>query len=364
MIRATPTGKANRPGGPAPTVWGTGLIALDIVFNVRTPHERQYRAGGTCGNVLTILSYLGWKAYPIARLNGDAASLCVQDDFRNWGLNLNFIKLTPSAGTPIIVQRIQRDHDGATHSFSWQCPDCGSALPRYQAVHVSAALQILPQLEAHPPQVFFMDRASRGALVLAKHAKEKGALIIFEPCAVGDASLFNEALGLCHIVKYSSDRLHSIELEQLENGPCLEIKTLGSAGLNIRVRCDGGLWNEWRHHPAFPVSKIVDSAGAGDWFTGGLLHKLVNADNLDLSRLRPSDLESAIRYGQALSAWCCGFEGPRGGMYATSQQQFQSMISHIITQQKWGGDLMTVSVIPNQADHISTDWHCKHCGEI
>ena len=47
-----------------PVVVGTGLVALDIVINSDVHRPPQLWAGGTCGNVLTILSYLGWHAYP------------------------------------------------------------------------------------------------------------------------------------------------------------------------------------------------------------------------------------------------------------------------------------------------------------
>jgi fructokinase len=51
-----------------PIAYGTGFVSLDIVIS-SDPSEPSYHwAGGTCSNVLTILSYLGWKSFPIARL--------------------------------------------------------------------------------------------------------------------------------------------------------------------------------------------------------------------------------------------------------------------------------------------------------
>ena len=45
-----------------PVVVGTGLVALDVVINSDVHRPPRLWAGGTCGNVLTILSYLGWHA--------------------------------------------------------------------------------------------------------------------------------------------------------------------------------------------------------------------------------------------------------------------------------------------------------------
>ena len=56
-----------------PKVFGTGLIALDLVIGPDPESPVRSWAGGTCGNVLSILSFLGWDAYPIARMNGDPA---------------------------------------------------------------------------------------------------------------------------------------------------------------------------------------------------------------------------------------------------------------------------------------------------
>ena len=56
-----------------PVVAGTGLVALDVVINHATGSPQKVFAGGTCGNVLTILSYLGWLSYPIARMDRDAS---------------------------------------------------------------------------------------------------------------------------------------------------------------------------------------------------------------------------------------------------------------------------------------------------
>jgi fructokinase len=52
-----------------PTITGTGLVALDVVCNAQSQCVPAFFAGGTCGNVLTILSYLGWRAMPISRLS-------------------------------------------------------------------------------------------------------------------------------------------------------------------------------------------------------------------------------------------------------------------------------------------------------
>ena len=86
-----------------PVVIGTGLVALDVVIPNGLESDPQLRAGGTCGNVLTALAYLGWSSYPIARLSEDGASKLVAADLRQWGVNLDLLR--GHVARPLMVAR-------------------------------------------------------------------------------------------------------------------------------------------------------------------------------------------------------------------------------------------------------------------
>ena len=86
-----------------PKILGTGLLALDVVVGADPNAPLRFWAGGTCGNVLAILAYLGWDAYPIARLNGDVASRRVRADLSHWGVHLDWTSCAPTSPTPIVV---------------------------------------------------------------------------------------------------------------------------------------------------------------------------------------------------------------------------------------------------------------------
>ena len=49
---------------------GAGLISLDVLIWEGNRIPVSFYVGGTCGNVMMILSHMGWDAYPIARLDG------------------------------------------------------------------------------------------------------------------------------------------------------------------------------------------------------------------------------------------------------------------------------------------------------
>ncbi|MEZ6131219.1 MAG: hypothetical protein R3C59_21300 [Planctomycetaceae bacterium] len=312
-----------------PTIAGAGLVALDAV---QSGIDYNYFAGGTCGNVLTVLSYLGWNSKPIARLKADAPAKWLTQDMSDWGVDTEYITTTEDGSTPVIIQRIREDANGnRTHSFSLRCPCCGSYLPGYKAIRGDAATELSEKLTGH--QVFFFDRVSRGTLNLAHSSAERGAVVVFEPSGVGDAKLFREAWSVSNVVKYSNDRLRDIadiDLKAVRDDLLLEIETLGASGLRYRSRIAGATTKNWKVLKAIQTPSFSDAAGSGDWCTAGLIHKLCRGGLNGLKRATTSRLTDAIRYGQALAAWNCGYEGARGGMYQVSKNQFEHKIRRLL----------------------------------
>jgi sugar/nucleoside kinase (ribokinase family) len=313
-----------------PRVFGAGLIALDLVISSDPQTPVRSWAGGTCGNVLSILAYLGWDAFPIARLNGDPASIRVRADMEHWGVRLDHACCAPTAHTPIIIQEIRRGRDGRpSHRFSWSCPRCGEWLPGFKAVTIEAADAVLPALEG--ASVFFLDRLSRATLNLAERASAEGAIVIFEPSGKGADKLFTEALRLAHIVKYSDQRLAEADTAlESSSASIVEIQTLGERGLRYRHRLRR-TWSDWLHLGAIAAPRLKDACGAGDWCTAGLIATIAARGQEGLSKLGAKELREGLRYGQALAAWSCGFEGARGGMYAVSREGFEEQIADLLS---------------------------------
>ena len=314
---------------PPPHVVGTGLIALDVIIKKGSEPSGRW-AGGTCGNVMSILSYLGWASYPVARLNGDDASKQVLADFERWGVRLQFAETGPGAETPIVIHKIRTDASGqAVHRFSLNCPYCGSFLPTYRAVLASAAEKITSKIKN--PKVFFFDRVSRGALILAKECADKGALIVFEPSGVGEPNLFKQAAALAHIVKYSRDRVDGFK-DLLSETPPLQIETRGTEGLRFRGSKVSSRPKVWQMLEALSATEVKDTAGAGDWCTAGLIHSLGQDGFAGFEKTDISGISHALRFGQAMAAWTCGFEGARGGVYHRSKKGFQTEVLSILNR--------------------------------
>jgi fructokinase len=327
-----------------PTVVGTGLVALDVVYNVDSDRPPRWYAGGTCCNVLTILSYLRWQAVPVSRLAPGPAVENLLADLAEWKVSSTFVSVEKDGSTPVIIERIARGPDGQPyHTFSWRCPGCGAHLPGYKPILAATAQALVPRLPAC--QVFFFDRVSRGTLYLAQAGRKRGAVVVFEPSAVGDPKLFREAWSLAHIVKYSHERLRDIADIQLKPTECegvlLEVETLGPDGLRYRSRLPKVGTAGWRTVPAFRPKNLKDSAGSGDWCSAGLLHRLAHGGLRGLRAADSSQLQEAIRYGQALATWNCGYEGARGGMYQVSRPVFERGVKRILEGSETVSDVVS-----------------------
>ncbi|WP_337171566.1 carbohydrate kinase family protein [Gemmatimonas aurantiaca] len=307
-----------------PTVVGTGLVALDVIYGLDEACAPRLFAGGTCGNVMTALAFLGWASYPVARIEQDAAGARVLADLASCGVRTDFVALAPRRPTPVIVQRIRVNSEGQlVHRFSTRCPGCGGFFPQYQPVPREPMAIVVDAMPA--PNVVFLDRVSPAAALLAEAAYLRGSLIYFEPSAKSDARLVERIMAVAHVLKYSADRAHHFDRPRQPVVP-LEIETLGAAGLRYRGTMFGAKGRAWRTLPSFVIPQLRDAAGAGDWMTAGFIDFLAHAGAAGFEGVPRDLVEEGLRTGQAYSAWTCGFEGARGGMYRQSVQDVRDVV--------------------------------------
>lgn len=329
-------------------VVGMGLVALDVVVDERSDERLGAWAGGSCGNVLAILSWLGWEAAPVARLADDLNGVAVRADLERVGVDTRWLGLGTPAPTPVYIERLFEAPDRTVrHRFDRFCPSCGGRLPGYQAVARNALAPLLGALEAW--DVVYIDRPSAAAVTLAEHGRELGKLVVFEPSGRGLERHMSAIAASADIVKYSNDRLTTADRGLIADAtPALEIETLGAAGLRFRTL------GHWHALPAVPIP-VRDSAGAGDWTTAGILHELRRYE-LAASGLRVRDARVILTFAQALAAWSCRFRAPRGAMEGYSPRQATSAARALIRGTGRGSRVRTHRVRP-AVGH----WACATC---
>lgn len=307
---------------------GTGLIALDVIFDSVPDTSPIAVAGGSCGNVTAILGFLGFRSYPIARLGRDSTSERIIEDLSAVGVDTSWIVRDPLAESPIIIERLFKSPAGTPgHRFEWRCPACGSWFPRFRPPTVGSIGNLDKELRS--PTVFYFDRPSRAAIEIAQLLKRK-ALIFFEPSTTSHKGLFQRACQLADVVKYSHERLGGVpELESIPRD-ALVVETLGGAGLRFSPAGIGRAPRAWIELAALPASEFRDAAGAGDWCSAGFILEITRRLDSKRALRSPRTVSSGLEFGQALAALNCSYLGARGVMYQLTPKEVLSQARRIV----------------------------------
>ena len=181
--------------------------------------------------------------------------------------------------------------------------------------------------------------------------------MVFEPSGVSDESLFKEMLALTHVLKHSHERLPELGISA--DAPLI-IETMGRGGLRYRSRLAGAKSKSWVRCEPYQLNRFVDTGGAGDWCTAGIVHVLGRHGAKAFNQIGISKLQSAISFGQAIAAWNCGFLGARGGMYSVSKDDFRRTIRQIMDE---GRHLMPEEDEPQKASGKVVTRVCSECRE-
>lgn len=315
----------------SPISVGTGFVALDMLLegNTRVRADELY-AGGSCGNVLSILAHFSWNSNPVARLAYDNNAEELLADFRRTGVNTQFVYQAETAVTPVIIIRLATRPDGTVRPhFEWKDPSSGAWLPRYRPFPKTKAAEVAPQLPS--AGVFYFDRVEASALLMAKAMRDKGAVVFFEPSSCKHDDLFTECLAVSDIVKYSEERISRIPCTPAAKSPRLEIQTRGQAGLRYRLKMGTTKPGEWETLPAFEIDEYVDSTGCGDWCSAGIIDKLCHKGRKHFLSLGEDAIVEGLWYGLALAAVNCQYRGARGPMYHLTSEKLSASIDSILS---------------------------------
>jgi len=298
-----------------PLIIGAGLMVLDIIIqNDNT--ASVFKAGGTCGNVLAGLSYLGWNSAAIARIGTDSAGMLMRKDLQACGVDVSYIEAEKKVKTPRIIEKLNSNGVHPKHTFLLRCPICCAYLPRFQSPTLNAVEPILSSRLT--PAVFFCDRVSPAILKLAKKYRDRGALIFFEPNNFNNLRDIEGLIAICHVVKYSGDETKDRAPDKNESllkklNPPLIIKTMGKEGLTFSYSRS----KAWHYQEGIVVNKLKDTCGAGDWCTVGFLYYLnefAAAQSISLVDALKSYclIRQSLWHAQIMSALSCSFVGARG----------------------------------------------------
>lgn len=204
--------------------------------------------------------------------------------------------------SPILAQLL--DVEAALHSFSKVCPQTGEALPRYQPVSnedVEAAQSVLAEC-----RVFYADRLSPSILLAMESAATGAAVIFFEPSRIGERELFDRALRLCTVLKWSSEQLPVELTDRIVDADTVAVVTHGARGLEIFAH------GQQRCCACAPAMAVRDSCGAGDMLSVGIIDWLLGSSWSGTDRFEMDYFLAGVTAGQRLAAANCACVGARG----------------------------------------------------
>lgn len=287
---------------------GTGLICLDVVVDNDGNEIVPRMVGGTCGNVMMILSYMGWNSYPMARLDKSEYSKSIISDMTACGVHVDFIRTEDDGATPVIVQHNAKNWKGESyHWFSYEGVNDGK-YPNYKPITKKVGMEISEGI-GFIPSVFFFDRINPATIAMSKYFHDKGVLVFFEPQSVGsNAVQFKKCVDNSDIIKFSSQRMKDATFTD-EYKDKLFVNTIGGKGLRFKL-----LGGNWINMPSVPNNNVVDACGAGDWTSASLINSIVSSGINDVRKLDIEKLSCFLNDAQSIASKSCSFNGARGMM--------------------------------------------------
>ena len=296
------------------TVIGSGIYMLDIIVVREYPEWPALRpftdrtvieeVGGTCGNVMCILSWLGWNAMPQASLDDSPEGLKMAADLARYGCDCRYVTNTPGGGTTLLRCTHKKNPDGS-HAIAFRAGSPGgSRFPKRHFLRAKdEAPAFLESLE-EAPGVYFFDDPAAGHRLIARALKDSGALICFEPSRI-ETKADLESVALSDIVKFSGENIPDTSFTDRFPDK-LFIQTLGADGARFRLRR-----GNWVHADPVPCSNVVDWEGAGDWTTAVFLTRLADADK-PFESLDDDTVADCLKAAQTVAAESVRFLSSKG----------------------------------------------------
>jgi fructokinase len=289
-----------------PLVLATGFVALDRIYPAGGAQPVEM-AGGPCGNLAANLAVLGVPVALLARLGQDEEAARVIDELAAFGVDTRWVRHDPAIRTPMVIQRnAEPGADEPDHRFFYRRPETGAWVPRHAGITADQAAAM--RRSGIAPALLYFDRISAPVLDLARDLRERGALIYAEPTVIEDRRLTAAALDLAHVVKSS---VAQVAERFVPAGVPLRVRTMGADGL--RYSLAGG---DWRYLAAAACPRLVDTAGAGDALSAGLIAEMVRAGT---AALTTPVIEAGLAAGQRLAVRACAHLGAGGWRRARHQ---------------------------------------------
>ncbi|WP_270408935.1 carbohydrate kinase family protein [Brachybacterium paraconglomeratum] len=278
-----------------------GEALTDIV--VDADGGRREHPGGSPLNVAVALARLGHDAHLLTAIGDDARGDAIRAHLDESGVQLTPASVRP--GRTSTAEAVLDAHGAATYTFDliWD-PDTAGLPEAPDAVHTSSIAAVL---EPGASTLSALLRSARGSSTISYDPNARPTLM----GAPEDVrARIEENIALSDVVKasdedvawlYGTEDVEDVAASWRDLGPSLTVLTRGGDG--AVAFSDSG-----RVQVAPVQVEVVDTVGAGDTFSAGILDALaakglLGADRREMLAAIPSDdLATVLRRAAALSA--------------------------------------------------------------
>lgn len=278
-----------------------GEALTDIV--VDADGARREHPGGSPLNVAVALARLGHDAHLLTAIGDDARGDAIRAHLDESGVQLTPASVRP--GRTSTAEAVLDAHGAATYTFDliWD-PDTAGLPEAPDAVHTSSIAAVL---EPGATTLSALLRSARGSSTISYDPNARPTLM----GAPEDVrARIEENIALSDVVKasdedvawlYGTEDVEDVAASWRDLGPSLTVLTRGGDGA-VAFSASGRV-------QVAPVQvEVVDTVGAGDTFSAGILDALaakglLGADRREMLAAIPSDdLATVLRRAAALSA--------------------------------------------------------------
>lgn len=264
--------------------------------------EHKLSAGGQTATAMVSLQRLGLKTAYAGRFGSDAEGKFGLSTLKDDGVNVDYAEVVEGARNQLAFITI--DARNGERTIVWDRDDRLAYRPDEAPVEFGSMGRVL-HLDAHDPPA---------CLRLAKAARESDTIVSADIDNVYDGlpgllpfiDIMIGSKEFPHRVTGIADQRDALVELQTRYGCAITGMTLGTSG--AIVYCNG----EFIESRAFEApGGCKDTTGAGDAFHGGFLYGMLRGD----------DIETSLRYGNAVAAMKCSALGARSALPTPTQLQ-------------------------------------------
>lgn len=247
---------------------------------LRAEYLGQY-PGGPVGNFACIASNMGLKVASVCTLGDDAGGKLLLEDFKDYGVDISYIRVDPEFITPFVVVIVDPTGEKAV------------IIPE---LNQKTATIISPEAIRRSKYVYMMGFDHHLFREIAAIAQPSGTKMMadIEPSEELMGEKIYDLLSLCDIASFNQqgfetafDKSFSIDAVQnlLDHGPEIVLVTRGAKGVVAASK------DEVVEIDAYDVP-VRDTTGAGDTFNAAFL----------FAKIQGYDLSKSVQFGNAASA--------------------------------------------------------------